>query len=104
MRRLKTGTRRAARSAADVMVAGFPDELRATLAPHVGEYAESLLHAMRNPTLPGPNGGVVNNPGWRTSMDLIAKIMRAVDTDGEMLRKFLAALGVGATTEAQALI
>lgn len=79
--RLGTDNRAAVRAMASELVARAPQEIRERLQPHIATFCDQLVWGMENATLPGPNGGIVNNPGHRTAMDLYARIMGAVAPD-----------------------
>lgn len=69
-----------------------PDLMRELLAPHVPEYVNMLLDAMRTPTLPG-QFGPVNNPAHRTAMQLIAQILRAIGSGEHVVNQLILQLG-----------
>ena len=86
--RIGTMSRSMARRQADDLIESFPRELQAKLAPHLDEYCDALVWGMRNPTIPGQYGDV-SNPGHRTAMDLIGRIMRAFPTTEALLLQTL---------------
>ena len=90
MASLMPETRSQTRSTAAMLAENAPQAMREYLAPHVPEYCERLLSAMRDPEA----------PGFRTAMQLIAQILRAVGVQMDVTVTVLAQLGVASVEEA----